>query len=490
MIRALLRGTICLLLGTVALHAMNGKVVSVQFRSGDNIMENGVVPGGKPPVWIGSLVKYTIVNNAVTRCDTLHGRKNGFAEAPIWSLDGQKVAFYRWGAYDNSGQLGGVNTADYVAYVNADGSGLTNLCQLPVHPQKNLELAWPAGDWIYYEKPTNKDLWNPTTMEIWRVNFRTKANELAYSYPRDAGKDVEYIWHFTLSASGNRAGIQIINGANNYNSVYSFLASNLTVTNSHSLYGCGSCNAAVSASGHFINSFGGNAPGYPHPQQNICTDGGGGRPSGDIPNADRPTTQQMIQWSGTTCLRGGVNSNVSDWGSEKIFWSANSDKWCNQRIWDWGDPGKYNHSMASNWVDHQAVLCQMECGSATRGNTSGQLWVDNPTQNPNGDKIEDIAGNWRRVVPGTDPMTGTSAIIANSQLRIDGLRIYAENRSITVSLPQRFSIEIADVQGRIAFMRSAQGKLSIGTDALAPGSYIIHLRAGASIVEKAVTIGL
>jgi len=475
--------------------AMNGRAVSAQFRHGGNTMEAGMGGGGKS--WMGNIVLYTIQNNTVTKADTLHSRSQGFGQAPIFSLDGKRVAFIHWGAREAAGRLTGTADPDSITIIDIATKVETNLCKLAVHPPTtHMEVAWPAGDWVYYSTDLIK--------QIWRVNVASKVHEMVYS----SGSGTN-LWHFTLSASGSRMGMQINGSSNN---IFSFLKPDLTVS-VRGLFSCGSCNAAVSTSGHYEHSFGGNDPGIPHPKDNICTDGGGGRDGTPniVPAIDQPTTVQIKQWSGTTCI---INSNASDWGSEKIFCSANSDKWYNQRIWDWdgnhpapmGGYGYYNQSYAVNWVEHQAILCQTGCNdkytndiNGMLGNTSGQVWVDDPVKNPNGDKYEDVAGNWHVVVPGADPapipnapaipLPGTGALDRLNR-SVAGLQIRTNAHSIALSFPGRFAVAVINLQGKAVAHQTALGEFAVRLKDLAPGSYVLRVRAGASTMEKTIALGL
>ena len=480
----------CLLLYS-APQAMNGRAVSVAFYNGSSWVSSAVqkapelVTGGQDYYWRGSLCMYTIENNRVARCDTLCKRSQGLAQYPGFSLDGQKVAFYHWGARVSGSTLVGATSSDSIAVVNIDGTGLINLCKLDCHPNRTNALCWPAGDWIYYVMPKYKtgctDVWNDGQQEIWKVNSITKENQkvcsinLGWPQPPQA-----HITRFTLSANANRMGLQYEAQGNNpdgtydnVNGLYCFPPpdGNIKTTGCPALF-CGSCNSSISPSGCFIGTYGGGW----HEQAILCSDGNGGRPKGDIPGADRPTISQLQSWTGVSFL--GI-------GAEIIRWSANSDKWFNQRIFGWEKNPRIDNSVGANFVDHQAVLCQMsvnaslspanyDAGQVVIGNCTGQIWVNDPVNNPLGNKYEDVNGQWH-VVNGT----AIEPVVTNRSA--PAFSLHSDARGIAISTPDPATIELLDARGRCVLRRMVAGHTLINESELAPGLYMVRLSRNGSL---------
>jgi len=139
--------------------------------------------------------------------------------------------------------------------MNVDGSGLTNLVQVaaPGKAGQDMEegvLDWPAGDWIYYEKPTK-------TGEIWRINANDPArNELVCKY--NAGMNLR---RWDLSADARYSGLQDRGGPSGSHLIgggTAFPLINNDFNQSQPVQIAG-CNQAVSCHGNYIASYlGGN----------------------------------------------------------------------------------------------------------------------------------------------------------------------------------------------------------------------------------------
>jgi len=467
-------GMFLLLTVFLANAKMDGYCVSVQFRQG-SAPENSYP--GKDPKWRGNVNLYTIRGNVITKCDTLHSRSNGLAQAPVFSLDGQRVAFYRYGVRVSGNSLAGTTDSSHVSIVNIDGTGLADLCAIPA-PDPNLELAWPAGDWIYYEMPAWYDGYmNEGQLEIWRVNYKTKANQKICKFNNGAAlAQYSYIWRFSLSASGARMGLQVIGSAN---AVYTFPPPNGNFSAPGcGLFGCGSCNAAVSASGYYIGTYGGGN----HLQLILCSSGEGSIAKGDIPNADRPTTDQVHQWSGVSCTTPGE-------GCEKIYWAANSDKWLNQRIFGWNNAADKSpsNSFAVNWIEKEAILCQTACNTnSSLSNTSGQIWV---AGGPAGNYRQETNGTWVKV----DTLALGPTPVSDREVRATASpRICSRAGQISVSPMQHaaITVELIDVHGRCVVRHTSLSAITISTHALTPGTCTLNVRNGSMKHGRSVVVGM
>ena len=470
--------------------AIDGHAVNAAWRNGSAFSQPALTQAPElawaqngQASWRGALCKYTIQGNHVTRCDTLVKRSQGLAQYPAMSMDGQKVAFFHWGARVSGTQLLGANDPDSVAVVNIDGAGLTNLAPLATHPGDEVALDWPAGDWIYYVQPRWKDAgsyWNQTQREFWRVNSKTKVNQkICEATLGTPSPDNYYVKRFSLSLDATRMGFATQNQASgNPVGVWCFPPPNGVVAGSCFLYGCGSCNASISASGSYIATYGGGW----HEQLALCTDGNAGRPKGDIPNADRPTVSQLQSWSGASNL--GLGGTIPRW-------SCNSDKWLNQRIiWEWDGQHHGDNSIACNFVDHQAILCQMsvneyctnsqwDAGKVLVANCSGDLFVSGGPTN----SWEDVTGQWHAIAPSKAGGVERHAAAPKPRIR-------SEISGITISLPARSTVEVINSRGRIVSRQTAGGEFVIRHGVLTPGSYIIHITSEKFRMVKPLVTGL
>jgi len=157
--------------------AANGFSVSVTARTGANAPEYNY--GANSGYW-GPIVRFDFQANKVTGQQTIY---SGMAQYPSINVEGTKVAFYRHNASMQNGKLvGSIQDSGWISVMNIDGSGLTNLVRVDKSYKPNNSDAaipvndWPAGDWIYYERP-NK------TAEIWRVNVNDPSlNEFVVRY--------------------------------------------------------------------------------------------------------------------------------------------------------------------------------------------------------------------------------------------------------------------------------------------------------------------
>lgn len=145
--------------------AVNGFSVSIQYRTNSyNSLH-----------FAGKVVRFDIQSDAVKSSATIY---DGLAWYPVISFDGTRVAFFRAMSATRW-------DTGYVSVVNKDGTGLKDLVKLYAGQFgyscsfvdcEGGFLAWPAGEWVYYEKP-------PKTGEFWRVNVNDPSlNHLVVRY--------------------------------------------------------------------------------------------------------------------------------------------------------------------------------------------------------------------------------------------------------------------------------------------------------------------
>jgi hypothetical protein len=431
---------------------LNGKAVSVHFhRGGSSLCESQSNP------WRGSIVLYTIQNSKVTGADTVYKKELGYAHYAAFNLSGTKIAFYRFGqAPSATGACVSVNGGkSYISMINTDGTGLTDLCELPAMPSgtEDFPLDWPAGDWIYYTRPhdaahTYKGD-NGSTV-IWRVNSITKANELVCNLTDNGSGNEEMcntIRRFTLSDDGKLAAIQYIAGGkggctadvinNHENNVHPFPPPNCAIVGT-GIFDAPGCNISISPSGKIIAHYMGGAHDW------LCLASVKDDTSSGLGKIDGFWINQITGPDCPSCYlssRLNLTKLIGEWagrGAELIRWSANSDKWVMQKIgngWDGHDDDNDNGSnqIVCNFIDSVAInfsrnppppnaSYQYPAGYLFQNNDAGDLWISDPLNNPNGDRYEDLRGRWH----GVDGTIVTSKIAASPP----AIRVVAEKDSM------------------------------------------------------------
>jgi len=195
---------------------LNATAVSVQWRSGYDVCE------GQHNMGVGAIMRYTITGSAVQSSQTIYARDDGLAFCPNFNLAGTKVAFYRMSKGSNSAGAcidntnGGKAT---ISVINTDGTGLRNLCELPNNPGGEMAMDWPAGDYIYYERPLPAGqaindggqlfgLWSASD-DIWKVNVVTGATSQV-CFLKNSGQSTlcDYMRRFTTNLSATYCAIQ------------------------------------------------------------------------------------------------------------------------------------------------------------------------------------------------------------------------------------------------------------------------------------------
>jgi len=357
--------------------ADNGVVVSVYCKS------KGI--GAVGTNLRGSIVKRTLTGNSVSGPTTIFDwSQGGLAQYPVISLDGQRVAFWRWGVsqtvsggnvtwVQRPGPLPNPNPfpdTNWLSVVNIDGTGLKNLVMVDIPSISSEEehltaIAWPSGDWIYYEKPN-------CSWEIWRVNYKNPLlNELVVKFVRNpASTDnwtaAPFFRRFSMSADARFAGGQLTNYTNT--SFFNFPPPGGDVLNPGAhLQGTGGCNTAMSASGtriaHYLSG-----------------------------NHD---VTYFKTYNGITGSDDG-SQNIQG-GSETIRWAANSDNWLTQ-VYSRGlaDDGydQWANELVRDVKNRSTVFNTNNSGGWC--NDAGQVWISGA---PNPESYMDRNGNWVAVPP-------------------------------------------------------------------------------------------
>jgi hypothetical protein len=389
--RSILLRTLCAaMLAATAVNssADNGVIVSVFGKSKN-------VDGSVGTIMRGSMVKYTLTGTSVGGPTTIFDYpQGGLADYPVISLDGQHIAFWRWGVsqvksganltwVQRPGPLPNPNwlpDTNWLSVMDIDGGNLKNLLIVDViglngNEEHIAALDWPSGDWIYYEKPG-------FTWEIWRVNYKNPLlNEFVVKFVRDPSyffgpsgnpTDSEYapfFRRFSMSADARFAGGQLCPYTNT--SIFNFPPVGGDVNNplSHN-QGTGGCNTIMSVSGarvaHYLYG--------------------------------NHETTYFKTYNGITATDDG--SQGVQGGSERIRWAANSDNWITQNYSSGLSDDGYDRwaDMVVHNVKTNQNVFHTNNQAAGNGwcNDAGEVWISGA---PNPESYMDRNGNWVAVPP-------------------------------------------------------------------------------------------
>ena len=473
---------------------VNARAVSCNFGATDWYVSAARCCGCGNGFSDGALVLYTIQNAAVTSADTIYPSSQGLAHYPSFNLSGTKVVFYResqapQGKAACQAANGGKNT---ISIVDINTKAVTNLCDLPSPPNsqrvEEVPLDWPAGDWIYYERTHDPaDVWEgwSSSIDIWRVNSVTKVNEKVCNFSSNGQENLcTYFRRFSLSLDATRMAAQLMGKYEctatpdiGGNAVWSFPGACNFGTRLNYEDGC---NIGISASGGYVGSFLGGQ----HADLFInAVDG----QNGNGPSIAKINIHNQLEsWAGQTIGN----------GAEHIQWAVNSDKWVmqqsgtnpdghadantmgsNQVVANWVDQVAINISKNHNILDPAAGVIDnapQKVDTIWMNSDAGDFWVNDPTNNPNGTKYEDLQGVWH-AAPGAsaveNPFAGDRKE-AHPAIP-DGSRIL-----VRVAGESPWEITVLAADGRIMRSQSGTGtEARIATSGLAAGVYMMKISA-------------
>jgi hypothetical protein len=467
--------------------AANGFSVAANFHAPSFVNPPGWF------LWAGPVVRYDIVNNKVTGIDTI-AKAPIVGQQPQISFDGTRVAFYRFGWQVEKHSDGKYyliessrNAPCYISVVNKDGSGLRNILQLPVNGSVGKwglgtvygygwdnQLEWPAGEWIYYLQPNQTGI-------IRRVNAISGADELVVAMVGSNPAGNACYWRrWSLSADAKWMGYQTECGGANAVGGSNFPPPNGRISDCPSWIAMPACNGSISTSGQYVANFGYEGHSqvfisrFPKNQGRVSCCMGLEVSAISIPNIQK--------WTGRTIVA------ADGGGSEWIRWSANSDKWYSRMVmycFQSNVQDYVNNQAIVNWIDSVAIVTSDNrapgpCPSLpenfnfTEGSSAGEVWIDNPAQNPQRTKMELIDGSWVEV-PGATPWSPTSAT-TQKNFGSSALNIHRCGSGIRVSAPwgERCDVEILDLSGRTLSYQRVLGGAEVALPTSAGGIVIVR----------------
>jgi len=347
-------------------------------------------------------------------------------------------------------------------------------------------LTFAVATYAYNGKQVNG---TAVSAQIWRIHTQTLVNERVVTYVKsDDGCDPTVprpafnLW--SLSADARWAGCQVKSACvGGENRPHSFPPPGGDILSAAARASLPGCNDAVSASGSFVTNY----LYAGHSQLFICKwdhrSGESGDGIGGLTLVSDAGYPQLQQWSGTDIGMGG---------SQIVRWSTNSDKWVCRDI-HWCENSNYSmnawNQVLVNWKDSVAIFtshnvadrCDSWAG-IRRGDCAGDFWISDPVNNPNGNKYEDENGAWHAI--DTTPIDRR----AGQPRPMEPDRILFDGRSVTMVGSRPFSVRIVDVKGAFVFSQLASGTVTIATDRLAPGSYVVRVARGENAALHRFTV--
>lgn len=325
----------------------------------------------------GNIVKFTIADGKVTRCDTLY--KKTLADFPTINLSGAKIAFIH---KDSAGAWNNGRTKKYLSVMDADGGNVRDLDTLPGYygegGEAKILLEWPAGDWIYYCRGGNVGGPDP----VWKINSTDPSKrQQIFTY--------KCTYSFSLSLDATKSSITTTTCSDAQawycNALYAFPPTTEPRGDWPSAvsYGCGSY---ISPSGNYHVHFQDQG----HTILGVNTVNWTSRTASAT--VDIRQNPSFAQWSGLP------QDSV---GAGKMWyprWAVNSDKWICALT---QNPINLNMQLLVNWVDHQAIatphapanvsLSACKGDDTERNAEAGDLWV---AGGPGGITYENVNGDW------------------------------------------------------------------------------------------------
>jgi hypothetical protein len=432
----------------------------------------------------GPILMGTVVNNTVTKWDTLFPQ---IGQYPAINGSGAKVAFFRWGvavtySAANGGRAtpvaGSYSNKSYLAVVNVADKAVTNLIEVNLKSDKtnNVEgndlLDWPAGNWVYYEKP-------PKTGQVYRINITNPAQNILVGTIGTGTR------RWSLNMNGDIAGSQwsICAGPN---------CANPFPANGKEIH-CAGCNGVISASGNVFGWYEGGC----HEVLQIKNIGGLNWVTPNPFNSDATNSISQIETQlGTTVSYAKC--------ADLIRWAANSDKWALRQI-GWCGQGqdirKGCNQLLVNYVDGVSILGNprlpppSDCTTRPQPRDqwvnacAGDFYITGDQASPNSvapNSYEDRQGTWHQVIPTSIATEGTTREV------LDYAQFIAGPHGITVSFPRpiAFTATVFDCSGKtVAISHGVGHALLSSVRSLRPGTYLVRVNSGSAVMAKRVTLG-
>jgi hypothetical protein len=377
--------------------------------------------------YYGSIIKFTIASDRVTRTDTIYSYKEHWAGYPIINVQGTQCAFIRMDQRDmDTASVGnGQGFHMYLSVMDINGGNVRDLDTIPQvvdWMETRFLVAWPAGDYIYYHR-NNHFVYGPEdwksagipTGEIWKVKYNDPSTQSKiYTY--------RAVYTFGMSLDGTRAAITAMYGDMDVpghigqlqdqfkNLPHAFPPAIEPVKDGWDTKVWVGCGSYISPSGKYHWHFfeGG------HANWRINT----WNPPKELVATTDVTSGEFLAWAVDKSL---TNQTLGGGPMSWVRWAANSDKWIcgGSQLMNSANQEVGNNQILVNWIDHKLIVTRPNWQPSNaicnvRQNDVGALWV---AGGPGGYSYEDVNGNWINVSPvsaGRSPVPAASGAITLS----------------------------------------------------------------------------
>jgi hypothetical protein len=375
---------------------------------------------GDARFYYGKIVKYTIQNDNVTRCDTIY--KTFRATYPQLNLVGTQCAFLR----RSIGQTGVANGPDdtkaHLSVMDINGGNVRDLDSFPLWIQNNNPqspylpnlIDWPAGDYVYYIKGISTDPCDATKIgsEIWKVKYNDAATKTRVGEYRNQNNSSALTFGmsldgtracvtFTIYAAGNCGALEFVDLPHVFPPATTPTKAGW---DSKVWVGCGSyCSPSGKYHWHFFE--GG------HDNWRINT----WNPPTELLATVDIASSVFPAWSVDKSLTAGaIGRGPMDWAR----WAVNSDKWIcgctdlyNMQV---SPPTEVGHNQVlCDWIGHKIIVTSRnwQASSAAcdrRNSCPGDMWIAGGPAS--GNAYEGIDGNWYDAITHAKVQNGTVGV--------------------------------------------------------------------------------
>jgi hypothetical protein len=460
---------------------------------------------------VGAIVRYDIVNNKVVRCDTIVKMSTAMCQYPMLSLDGSRVAFFRWPYRAVNNTLQAIaGDSPRISVVDISGKNLKDLVTLPTIPGSTSCLDWAADGTIAYaypraDCPQNADYQECRSGdEIWTVNAYN-ANPASTNHRVLQIPSCEYVHRFAVTLALDRYSLMnygLGNATCSMGGAHGVYYCWNAQTSANTLGSFGGCNTKVSCSGAIAFGF------CSTPHTLCCGGSWTGSKYQELPGS----TDQYWQTHTNAILASSwagfpMGSNA---GVDLYEWSANSDKWYSLELcWVYNCWTAGGNQLLVNWINQQAIMttrnpiassldqgCWPLSGATSVNASDGDFWVQPPSAQYDY-AWEDTSGVWHQMTkPAGWTLGDTGAItrvderggMAESAHGITVLLTAASELYVGFPDAQPYAVAIVDMRGRTVGARSARARAVFDAHMLHAGLYVIRASRPGSLLTSTFTV--
>jgi len=478
------------------LFAIDGHAVTIAYRycwACPNVPESNI-PGADRDFPTGAIIRADVKGDAVVKTDTIVSISTAVCTYAAMSLDGSRVAFYRWPYKSVNNKLTLVGTAGQItiSIVDISGKNLKDLVTVAGYPGYATALDWPADGWVYYVKPNGTgDITSRCGNEIWKVNAYA-ANPASTNVKVGSLAATAYIRRFSLNQAATRFAMQTYalpgQSGGNFNGAGAWPSSGGSISPNIGDYG--GCNAKIDASGNWGGNYGGGS----HDRIQI-----------QVWNGSKFVTHPTYTWlSGPNNIWDAMTwtgwSMGTQCGCEMMGFAANSDKWvCQNVYWNYSGPTMGTNQLVMDFIDKKAFWGtrnpvaptdapgHVPDGTASWNAHSGDFWVQPPAGKDYA--YEDTLGTWAQMTKPAGWTLGDGGVTQSIAYRAAAphgqltARIDA-NGILNVRLPDaesRCRVSVIDMSGRTIASQPAVGSFSMRI-AGPRGAYLVRVSDGKNVL--------